>query len=189
MNKEKNGLINSLRYLCLLGVIAFGLIAIIGTGGGGGGGGGDPCAGPVPCLAVDWGSTGYEFHEPDGSPIVAVSDGMFFAGAGFNDVGDLIGLGGSVSDCYNGIIDGGGIDFSPPDGIIDYWFTSASGNWNICASTLTISNLIIEGTPESNIVATYFGVVNLFVSNEDKIDREIPLNILFDVLDKMYSEQ
>jgi hypothetical protein len=40
MNKVKNGHINNLRYIVLFGVIAFGLIAIVGSGGGGGGGGG-----------------------------------------------------------------------------------------------------------------------------------------------------
>ena len=39
MNKVKNGHINKLRYLFLFGVIAFGLIAIVGSGGSGGGGG------------------------------------------------------------------------------------------------------------------------------------------------------
>lgn len=37
MNKAKNGYINNLRYIFLFGVIAFGLIAIVGSGGGGGG--------------------------------------------------------------------------------------------------------------------------------------------------------
>jgi hypothetical protein len=40
MKKVRNGLINNLRYLCLIGVIALGLMTIVGTGGGGGGGGG-----------------------------------------------------------------------------------------------------------------------------------------------------
>lgn len=40
MKKAGTMVIKNLRYLCLVGVIALGLMAIIGTGGGGGGGGG-----------------------------------------------------------------------------------------------------------------------------------------------------
>jgi hypothetical protein len=189
MNKIRNGIINSLRCFCLLGVFALGLLAIIGTGGGGGGGGGDPCAGPLPCLATDWGGTFYEFRESDGSPIVVMSDGVVFSGGGVDDNGDVIALAGTVSDCYNGIIEFGAIDYFPPDGNIDYTFTSVSGNVHYCNPTLTISSLIIEGAPQPDIVATYVGVATLFVSNEDQTGREIPPEILFDVMDKMYSEQ
>ena len=38
MTKAKNGFIKNLPYLCLVGVIALGLMTIVGTGGGGGGG-------------------------------------------------------------------------------------------------------------------------------------------------------
>ncbi len=41
MKKARNGFIKNLRYLCLIGVIALGLMTIVGTGGGGGGGGDD----------------------------------------------------------------------------------------------------------------------------------------------------
>ena len=37
MKKVKNELSNNLRYICLIVVIAFGLIGIVGSGGGGGG--------------------------------------------------------------------------------------------------------------------------------------------------------
>ena len=37
MKKVKNELINNLRYICLIVVVAFGLIGIVGSGGGGGG--------------------------------------------------------------------------------------------------------------------------------------------------------
>jgi hypothetical protein len=40
MKKARNGFIRNLHYLCLIGVIALGLMAIVGTGGGGGGDGG-----------------------------------------------------------------------------------------------------------------------------------------------------
>ena len=39
MKKVRNGLINNLRYFCLLSAITLGLMTIIATGGGGGGGG------------------------------------------------------------------------------------------------------------------------------------------------------
>lgn len=38
--KPRNGFIKNLQYLCLVSVIALGLLTIVGTGGGGGGGGG-----------------------------------------------------------------------------------------------------------------------------------------------------
>ena len=193
MKKIRNGLINNLRYLCLIVVIAFGLMVIVATGGGGGGGGGgDPCAGPVPCLTQDWGGTFYEFREPNGSPIIISSYGNVYAGAGFSDDGDIIGLGGDVIDCYNGDISEGAIDYNPPDGNIDYWFTSVSGNVNICNTTLRIYDLVIEGTPEPDTVATYVGVfvgvATSLESNEDQTGRKIPPEILFELLDKMSSE-
>jgi hypothetical protein len=40
MKKSRNGLVKNLHYLCLVGVIALGLMTIVGTGGGGGGGDG-----------------------------------------------------------------------------------------------------------------------------------------------------
>lgn len=40
MKKARNGFIKTLPYLCLVGIIALGLMTIVGTGGGGGGGGG-----------------------------------------------------------------------------------------------------------------------------------------------------
>ena len=39
MKKARNGFIKNLRYICLTGVIALGLMTIVATGGGGGGGG------------------------------------------------------------------------------------------------------------------------------------------------------
>jgi hypothetical protein len=183
-----------LRYLCVSCVIVVGFISIIGTGGGGDdGGGGDPCVGPVPCLTQDWGGTFYEFQDPNGSPIIITSYGNVYAGAGFNEDGDLIGLGGDVIDCYNGDISEGAIDNNPPDGNIDDWFTSVSGNLNICNTTLRISGLVIEGTPQPEIVATYVGVfvgvATSLKTNEDQTDRKILPEILFDILDKMSREQ
>ena len=42
MKKARDRFIKNLRYFCLIGVIALGLMTIIGTGGGGGGGGSAP---------------------------------------------------------------------------------------------------------------------------------------------------
>jgi len=39
MKKSRNGFVKNLHYICLIGVIALGLMTIVGTGGGGGGGG------------------------------------------------------------------------------------------------------------------------------------------------------
>jgi len=159
----------------------------------GGGGGGDPCAGPVSCLTQDWDGTIYEFHEPNGSPILIYSDGIFYAGAGYNEDGDIIALGGDVIDCYNGDISVGTIDYNPPDGVTDDSFAAVSGNVNICNTTLRISNLVIEGTPKPDTVATYVGVyvgvVASLKSNEDQTGRKIPPEILFEILDKISSEQ
>ena len=39
MKRTENGLLRAFKYICLAGVIGFGLMTIISTGGGGGGGG------------------------------------------------------------------------------------------------------------------------------------------------------
>jgi hypothetical protein len=59
---------------------------------------------------------------------------------------------------------------------------------NISNKTLTISNLVIEGTPEADIVATCVGSGITAVSKEIQIDRKIQTEILFEILDKMNSE-
>ena len=171
-------------FTILIAALALVIPACGGSSGGGGGGGG--CN--VPCLTNDWGTKYYEFEDQQGNPVIVLSDGNVHAEAGFNDDGDLIAVGGIVSDCYNGDIDEGAIDYNPPDGNIDYWFTSISGNVNISNKTLTISNLVIEGTPEADIVATCVGSGIYGVSKEIQIDRKIPIEILFEILDKMSSE-
>lgn len=47
MKKSRNGFIKNLHYLCLMGVVALGLMTIVATGGGGGGGGGAPPASQI----------------------------------------------------------------------------------------------------------------------------------------------
>jgi hypothetical protein len=51
MKKERNGFINSLRYLCFISLIGIGLMAIIATGGDGGGGA--PTPEPVEQATID----------------------------------------------------------------------------------------------------------------------------------------
>jgi len=48
MKKPANMFVKNLRYLCLVGVIAIGLMTVVGTGGGGGGGGETPPTGTTP---------------------------------------------------------------------------------------------------------------------------------------------
>ena len=54
MKKARKGLIKNLTYLCLVGVVALGLMTIIGTGGGGGGGDSNgPTATEIPSAPTD----------------------------------------------------------------------------------------------------------------------------------------
>ena len=48
MKKARNGFIKNVHYICLIGVIALGLITIVGSNGGGGSGGGDGEDDPTP---------------------------------------------------------------------------------------------------------------------------------------------
>jgi len=57
-----------------------------------------------------------------------------------------------------------------------------------CNITLTISDLIVEGTPQADIVAYFSGAAASLKSGEHHADREISPEILFEVLDKMGSE-
>jgi len=50
MKKAIMGLTKNLNYLCLVGVVALGLMTIVATGGGDGGGGGTPSQGPPPAF-------------------------------------------------------------------------------------------------------------------------------------------
>ncbi len=56
MKKVRNGFVKNLRYLCLVGVVALGLISIVGSNGGGdiGGGGGGGGAGDIGDVGVTW---------------------------------------------------------------------------------------------------------------------------------------
>jgi hypothetical protein len=56
MKKARNGFMNTLPYLCLVGVIVLGLMTIVGTGGGGGGG---SAPSPTTCenVAGTWNTT------------------------------------------------------------------------------------------------------------------------------------
>ena len=70
MKKVRNGLINNLRYLCLIVAISLGLITIIGTGGGGGGGGVQPLSGlTLADLVGTYNISGFTVTYSDGTVI------------------------------------------------------------------------------------------------------------------------
>lgn len=82
MKKVINGLINNLRYFCLLAAITLGLMAIVATGGGGGGGGG----GGTPPMQYTGLSTPATI---DGTNAVQLAVGAYAGGA----VGSVMGSG------------------------------------------------------------------------------------------------
>ena len=146
--------------------------------------GGDSCDGPVPCLTVDWGDTFYEFVDADGEMVLILSDGEIFGGAGVTDDGFFWGLGGEVVDCNDGNIIVGGLDFNL-DGIVDFWFDTASGNVNICDKKLKVTNLILDGDPWDDIVATYVGIA-ASIAQESQHDSEHA--IISETLDRLREE-
>jgi hypothetical protein len=149
-------MLNRLLHLALLFILTT-FIAIGCDSGGGSGGGGNSCDGPVPCATTDWGDTYYEFIDADGYSMLINSDGAVFGGAGLTDDGDLMALAGEVVDCNNGKITTGGRDYNW-DGIVDYWFATASGNVNICGTTMSVTNIYLDGDSYPDIIATYVGV-------------------------------
>jgi hypothetical protein len=197
MKKLRNKFIKNLRYIFLIGVSALGLMAIIGTGGGSGGDGdgdgdGDSCAGPVPCLTVNFGNTAYIFEDQLGNLVAVLSDGAIVGVGFFWDDGQKfipIGLAGSVTDCRNGELTEGAKDlngdFIPDPG---EEFASVSGNVNICNRTLTVSNLVLDGIPQQDIVATFFVEFPLSLSGALQIDREPPIKFLQKVMERMSVE-
>ena len=151
------------------------------NGGGSGGGGGNSCDGPVPCITSDWGDTMYEFEGDDGNPIVIGSDGLAFAGAGLTEDGFIMGLGGEAVDCYTGNILVGGMDYNL-DGTIDEWFDTASGRMKICDTELKVTNLIIDGVPEENIVADYVGVARSTIQADQSDSAQI---VIAEILNRL----
>ena len=137
------------------------------------------CDGPVPCLTKDWGDSEYWFTDTNGNPVVVLSEGNAFAVAGLTDEGYIISVGGTPTDCYNGKLLLGAIDWND-DGEIDdnEWLSSVGGNANICNKTLTISDLVIEGTPEKDVVATYDGVDIYYTDDDVQVERDIMLRTL-----------
>ena len=69
------------------------------------------------------------------------------------------------------------------DGVVDYWFVSVSGSANICNDTLQITNIVLDGAPDPDIVATYVGLASGVYTGS-----EILSEILFKVMDKIKSE-
>jgi hypothetical protein len=193
MMKKGNEILKILRYICLACVIAIGFMTIIGTGGGGDSDdGGDSCDGPVPCLTVNFGNTAYIFEDQSGGLVAVLSDGAL-VGVGFywydGQQTFPIGLAGQVTDCRNGELTEGAKDlnedFIPDPG---EEFASVSGNVNICNETLTVSNLVLDGIPQQDIVATYFANFPLSLSGALPIDREPPIEFLQKVMERMSVE-
>jgi hypothetical protein len=81
MKKVKNGLINNLRYFCLLAAITLGLMAIVATGGGGGGGGGvQPLSGlTLADLVGTYNMSGFTVTFSDGT-VITQDDVSTFSG-------------------------------------------------------------------------------------------------------------
>jgi len=196
MKKARNGFIKNLHYLCLIGVIALGLMTIVGSNGGDGGDGGtptDPCAGPVPCLTENWGDTYYEFVDQWGDPIIVISDGDTVAGGAiyYDDLGDPypIALAGPVIDCHNGELTEGAIDWNWSGTIEDFeWLTSVEAKLNICKETLKVSDIVLEGDPLDDIVATYVESGTLSVSKAIQIDRGFPTKLLHELMKRLSIE-
>ena len=148
--------------------------ALIGCSDSGGGGGKNKCAGPVPCLAQNWGNQ-YALFNNGEDPIVLVSNGKTLGVAGLFEVeGEMVivGLEGPVSNCYNGNLNLGGVD-DDLDGTIDYWFTSATGRLRVCDKTLKIYNIVIEGEDEDDVVAKFDSMASLSASNHLSTDAPI----------------
>ena len=190
--KRGNEILKVLRYICLSCVIAIGFMTIIGTSGGGDGDGdgdGDSCAGPVPCLTLDSGNTSYEFLTQFGISIFVSSDGAIVGGGTMWDIGlpdpVFIGLAGPVTDCRNAVLDSGFADLDD-NGNIDPGekFGSVSGNVNICNVTLTVSNLVFDGFPQQDIVATYVGTITSSLSGTLQIDIEPRIKFLQKVMER-----
>lgn len=156
----------------LIGIymICFALIACNG-GGGGSKKKKDPCAGPVPCLTETWGYVDdqdiyhgeYAIFLDNGDPIVLISDGenMVVSGS-FEIEGEiaLVAVGGPVINCYEADINFGGVDYDL-DGTVDYLFTSASGHLRVCAETLRIYDIVIEGEIQEDVSAAYDTMASL----------------------------
>lgn len=151
---------------------------------------GNECDGPVPCLTTDWNDSEYWFEEANGNPVLVISDGDVFAVAGYTDDGHIISVGGLTTNCYNGNLSEGAVDWNDNGALDDdEWLSSVAGNVNICDKTLTISNLVIEGSPEGNVVASYLGVDLYAADNDFRIESEILMRTLLDGIKRMDAEQ
>ncbi|MFH1930931.1 MAG: hypothetical protein ABIN18_04990 [Pseudomonadota bacterium] len=160
----------------LVMVVLMVCFALTGCSDSGGGSKPNPCAGPVPCLAVSWGSQCAVFLDEYGDPIVLLlSDGEIMAVAGLFEIeGELynVALGGPVINCYDANIDDGAVDYDL-DGDIDYWFTSASGHVRVCATTLRIYDIVVEGEAYYDVYATFDSMASLSASNHLSTDTPI----------------
>jgi len=152
--------------------------------------GGDPCAGPVPCLTVAFGTTGYEFEDINGNPVLVLSDGTNVAVAAiYYDLGGdpyPIAFAGPVVSCHDGDFTEGYIDWNL-SGSIDVGESLAAidGEVNICNNTLTIYNLVVEGNSWDNYSATYVDSYPLSLGTALQQSTESQQKLLNELLKKM----
>ena len=160
------------KLLVLVLMVCF---ALTGCSDSGGGGSKNPCRGPVPCLAIDWGNQYAVFLDAWDNPVVLLSDGEIMGFSAPCQIGGetcLCAFVGPVIDCYDADIDNGAVD-DDGDYIIDYEFTSASGHVNVCATTLRIYNLVVEGEPWKDYLSTFDSMASLSASNQLSTDAPI----------------
>ena len=142
------------------------VLALLGCGDDGGDGreapAADPCAGPIPPFTENWGETVYNFIDDEGTIYLVASDGME-AGVGAMewdpDLGDfiIVMLVGPVVDKYTSTFTYMVID-EYADGTIDWVITEGiEGVMAICAEQLKIYDVVIEGVPQGDVVASYTG--------------------------------
>ena len=156
------------KYLVVV-LVCLGL-TLSGCDGGGGHGGPppDPCAGgPVPCFDEDWGFWAYVFEGRETVVLYTASSNGEYAevwwSVGLNPGPSYVGVGGSATgDCYNfDVSDYGELWYEcrPDTGCGYYLYEyggAASGNIEICAEELRISDLYIFGKLWGDEVADYW---------------------------------
>jgi len=122
-----------------------------------------------------------------------MSDGDLVAGAGlcYDDQGNSypIALAGPVIDCHNSELTEGAIDWNDNEILDDdEWLTSVEGKLNICQETLRVYDLVLEGEPIDDIVATYVGSGILSVSMAIQIDRGFPTKLVHELMKRVSIE-
>jgi len=134
----------------------------------------------------NWGNTYYEFVDQWGNPVIVTSNGVEAVGGGiyYDDLGNPypIALAGPVIDCYNSELTYGVIDWNW-NGIVDPGeeLASVEGDVNYSGGTLTIYNLVLEGVPLEDIVATCVGPGVFSADIVIQEDRGFPATLLHEL--------